>query len=764
MNRANQWPRTLLICVLLGAATLAIYWPVVHYQFINFDDLGYIIQNPHVRSGFSGDNVGWAFTTGYGSNWHPLTWLSHMLDGQLFGLNAGGHHLVNLLFHTANTVLLFLVLRRMTGATWRSAFVAALFALHPLHVESVAWVAERKDVLSTFFFFLTLLAYEKYVSKNKSEIRDRTTQETDTMVSIPKSEGSPNVENPKAEIRRPKAEVQGFPIRNRDSMFWYCSALFLFALGLLSKPMLVTLPFVLLLLDYWPLGRWERKSTVQSPQSKVQDEQPDVHGSMSGWPVRLGPLSFVIRHSSFLIWEKLPFFALSLASSIITFLVQEHGGAVADLNIMPVSLRVSNALVSYVSYLKKMVWPVDLALLYPPRGAIPVWMIGGSLLLLVIISLLALAMVRRAPYLAVGWFWYLGTLVPVIGLVQVGMQSMADRYTYVPLIGLFIAITWGVADGVEAQGSRLKAKVEGKKGKEGHQGASPQPGHPEGMDITQPRVASSELPWDKRPTAPYPERVVSGRPRGDRVALAVLALIVLGLCVSLTATQVRFWKNTETISVHSLAVTSDNPLMQNNLGTALLEEHRFEESAEHFRAALRIQPNYAEAESNLGFSQALQGKLDDAIEHYHRALELKPTIVRTHYVLGQALSAQGKRDEAIAEFRITLELNPDWPPALNDLAWFRAADPRPEVRDGAEAVELAERACRLTEYRDPLMIGTLAAAYAEAGRFDDAIKTGEKAQALATATGKPALAERNRELLKLYREHKPFHEEDSSKR
>jgi tetratricopeptide (TPR) repeat protein len=241
-------------------------------------------------------------------------------------------------------------------------------------------------------------------------------------------------------------------------------------------------------------------------------------------------------------------------------------------------------------------------------------------------------------------------------------------------------------------------------------------------------------------------------------------VIILAICATLTATQVRFWKNTETISVHTIAVTSDNPLMQNNLGTALLEQHRFEESAGHFREALRIQPNYAEAESNLGFAQALQGKLDEAIEHYHRALELKPNIVRTHYVLGQALSAQGKRDEAIAEFRITLELNPDWPPALNDLAWFRATDPRPEARDGAEAVRLAERACKLTEFRDPLMIGTLAAAYAEAGRFDDAIKTGEKARAAATAAGKADLADRNLQLLKLYREHKPFHEEDSSKR
>ena len=745
MDRTNNRRRTLLICVLLSAVTLATYWPVVHYQFINFDDLGYIIQNPHVRAGFSWQNVSWAFTSGYGSNWHPLTWLSHMLDGQLFGLNAGGHHLVNLLFHTANAVLLFLVLQGLTGrtngplspaqseqhtvptprglspsagereevlsnATWRSAFVAALFALHPLHVESVAWVAERKDVLSAFFFFLTIWAYVEYTKSNLLRHKHYGGREVSGLKS-------------KVEAQQPDFQVSSFKSQV-SSFVWYCLSLLLFALGLMSKPMLVTLPFVLLLLDYWPLGRWG-ESRVWSLKSKVEAQRSEVGRSMFASLLR----------------EKIPFFALSIASCVTTYLVQEHGGAVADLNIMPVSLRFSNAVVSYVGYMKKMVWPTDLALLYPLRGIIPDWMVGGSLLLLVVVSLLTLALLRRAPYLAVGWFWYLGTLVPVIGLVQVGMQSMADRYTYIPFIGLFIAITWGVGDAVKSKISSLKSKV-GETGSGGQEAEG--------------RRQKAEVRTDPSPQ-PSPLRNGRGR-RLQPLVLGSISIIILGVCVRLTATQVRFWKDTETISVHSLAVTPDNPLMQNNLGSALLEQHRFEEAADHFRAALRLHPRYAEAESNLGFSLSLQGKLDEAIDHYHRALELKPNIVRTHYVLGQALSMQGKRDEAIAEFRITLELNPDWPPALNDLAWFRATDPRPEVRDGTEAVALAERACRLTEFRDPLMIGTLAAAYAEAGRFEDAVKTGEQARAVAAAAGKTALAERNWELVEIYRQKKAYHE------
>ncbi len=364
-----------LMSLLMIVVTFAVYWQVGGYQFVNFDDGKYIFENPHVRPGLTADGFIWAFTSTYASNWHPLTWLSHMLDVQLFGLDPGPHHLVNVLFHSINTVLLFLLLLRMTGAYWQSVFVAALFALHPLHVESVAWVAERKDVLSAFFWMVTLLLYAWYV-------------------------------------KRPG------PTR-------YLLTLCSFALGLMAKPMLVTLPIVLLLLDYWPLGR------LQFGQAGLLTRKEPASAAQKRFPWSL-------------LWEKAPFFALTAASSIVTIYAQHKGGAMSSIKVVPITFRFINALWAYVLYLAKMVWPVDLAVLYPlpitltiAQGLFAGAFLGG-------VSFLVIRSAKRHPYFLVGWLWYLVTLVPVIGLVQVGSQSMADRYTYLPLIGIFIMLAWGM--------------------------------------------------------------------------------------------------------------------------------------------------------------------------------------------------------------------------------------------------------------------------------------------------------------------------------
>ena len=374
-NRTKEFiikHRDILVCLFLVMATLAVYWQVQNYDFVNFDDNDYVYDNRHVQDGLTLKSIIWAFTNIHASNWHPVTWLSHMMDYQLYGMNPGRHHLTNLLFHIANTLLLFLVFRKMTDSLWQSGFVAALFALHPLHVESVAWVSERKDVLSTFFWMLTMWSYIWYV------------------------------EHPA--VKR------------------YILVVLFFALGLMSKPMLVTLPFVLLLLDFYPLNRFQS----QQPKGSANAQQRSI----------------ALR----LILEKIPLFVLVAMSSAMTFYAQKHGKTVASLEVIPLKSRVANALVSYVSYIIKTIYPSKLAVLYPHPGILPWWQIAGACLLLVTISFLAIRVVKQSPYFVVGWLWYLGTLVPVIGLVQVGIQSMADRYTYVPLIGIFIIIVWGIPE------------------------------------------------------------------------------------------------------------------------------------------------------------------------------------------------------------------------------------------------------------------------------------------------------------------------------
>jgi tetratricopeptide (TPR) repeat protein len=543
------------LCWLLALTTLAVFLPVARQAFVNYDDSDYVSENAHVQSGLKWDNVVWAFTTGHASNWHPLTWLSHMVDAQLFGRQAGPQHLVSVGFHIANTLLLFLLLRRMTGALWRSAFVAALFALHPLHVESVAWASERKDVLSALFFLLTLGAYVRY-----------------TEVQSLKS----NVQNPEAGASRITSTLRstGTEDGHHASPFYLLSLTF-FALGLMSKPMLVTLPFVLLLLDYWPLQRF-------------------------------GPSTLHSRTSTFfrLLAEKVPFVLLAAASSVITFIVQRKGGAVSTA--LTFGARIANALVSYVRYLGKMFWPKNLSILYPHPGHWPAWQVVASGGLLVAVFAAVILVARKRPYLAVGWLWFCGTLVPVIGLVQVGIQSMADRYTYLPLIGLFIMLAWGIDELIPIR------------------------------------------PWRGR-------------------ALAVGGALLLMACACLTERQIRFWRDSEALFRHAVQVTRDNYLAYNNLGFYLSGQGRTTEAMENYRLALKINPNYEDALNNLGYALAGQKKYAEAIPLYEAALRIRPKHTEVHNNLGNALSETGKIDDAIQHYLIVLQQKPDHADAHNNL-------------------------------------------------------------------------------------------------
>jgi protein O-mannosyl-transferase len=535
--------RELLIGLILIATTMTVFWQVKNDQFIDLDDHLYVTTNAHVRTGLSVRNVAWAFTTTHAANWHPLTWLSHMVDCQIFGLNAGRHHLTSALIHSANSTLLFLVLTWMTGALWRSALVAALFALHPLHVESVAWISERKDVLSTLFWMLTMWAYLSYVKR---------------------------------------------PAPGR-----YLLSLFTFACGLMAKPMLVTLPFVLLLLDYWPLERFQHGHA-----------SGDINTANQGSAV-----SEERRWSAFhLIWEKIPFFALTAASSITTFFAQRSEGAVRSIEQFPLKIRIANAFLSYVRYIGKTIWPQGLAVFYPhPGEALPMGHAVAAGMLLVGITIMVIRARRRYPYLAVGWCWYLGTLVPVIGLVQAGGQALADRYTYVPLIGLFIILAWGV--------SEFWAKW--------HQ-----------VRILVPIVAT----------------------------LVVLASGVGSWC------QLHYWQNSVRLFEHTLQVTTNNSLIHNNLGNVFSEQGRFDEAIGHFNQALEIRPNHPDTHMNLAVALTRQGRFDEAMGHFNQALEIRPNHPDTHMNLAVALMRQGRFEEAVVHFSKALELRPNDPTTHLNLA------------------------------------------------------------------------------------------------
>jgi protein O-mannosyl-transferase len=517
-RQPNQAP-DLSIGFVLAFATIVVYAQVVGHQFISLDDDTYIRENPIVAGGLSFSGVAWAFTTFHAANWHPLTWLSHMLDCQLFGLNAGGHLFVNVLIHVANTLLLFWFLRRATGVIWCSAMVAALFALHPMHVESVAWASERKDTLAAFFGLFALLKYVRYVEKRS----------------------------------------------------WknYAFVLISLCLGLMAKPMLVTWPFVLLLLDYWPFRRF------RSSDSAGRFENP--------WP---------------LIREKLPLFALVGASVVVTYFAQAHGGTVRTLADAPPSLRLTNAIVSYAKYFLATFWPVDLAVYYPfPTTQISSWQFPAALLLLIGLSLFALINAPSRPYILVGWLWFLGTLVPVIGLMQVGGQAMADRYYYLPSIGLFVALIFGLAD-----------------------------------------LASI---W-----------------RVGRAALATVSVAMLLIFASLTAMQVARWRDSITLFTHTLAVTPANLIIQYGLAHALRKEGRQEEALSHFAAALQIKPDFVDALMGMGMLLSEQGRGADAVPYFDRALRVEPDSGKAHMELGLALIKQNRKDAALKEFRAAVRLAP----------------------------------------------------------------------------------------------------------
>jgi len=514
----------LIISLILSVLTVAVYWQVGRYDFIHLDDIEYVTANPHVQSGLNSESVSWAFTQVHAGYWHPVTWLSHMLDCQLFGMNAGPHHLVNLFIHLVNIVLLVLLLRRMTGKIWQSGLVAALFALHPLHVESVAWIAERKDVLSTFFWWLTTFAYLAYLK--------------------------------------------------RRSILSYIPIIIFFSIGLMAKPMLVTLPFTLLLLDYWPLNR-----TGTSTES---EEIPPNEKAI------------IFR----LVMEKAPLFVLVGIFSVVTFITQKSGGAIGGLSDLPMSDRISNALVSYVVYILKMFWPANLAVLYPHPVTTPVWQVAGAVVLLLTVSFTAIRWGRRLPYLPVGWFWYLGTLVPVIGIVQSGNQAMADRFTYVPLIGIYIIVAWGASDLA--------------------------------------RYYNVPEKW-----------------------LAACGGILLFALMALSWNQLRFWQNTFTLFEHTLAITSRNYLIHNNLGTALLESGLTEEGAAHYRKALAINPESETTLNNLGSVLQSQGRHNEAIQYYQASLNSNPDYLKARLNLAAALLKQNQIEESARHYMQSMRIEPD---------------------------------------------------------------------------------------------------------
>ncbi len=763
LERSAEQRYDLFIYLGLLALIVASYWPVHRFGFVNYDDAEYVAENLRVQAGLTAENVRWAFRTLFFENWHPLTWLSYMLDYQLFGLNPGAFHLVNVFFHALNTSLLFTVFKRMTGARWPSAFVAGIFALHPLHVESVAWVSERKDVLSAFFWMLTLWAYVRYVE--------------------------------------------------RPQLQRYLLAILFFAMGLMAKPMLVTLPFVLLLLDFWPLRRLQFTSSPPGIRAQTRNG-PNF------------PQPFVR-----LIVEKIPFFLLTALSCIITYAAQ-HGARVTMAS-LPVAKRLTNAAVSYGRYLVKSFWPENLAVYYSHPGQWPLWQIVGACLLLAAITALALGRRWKSPYLTVGWFWYLGMLVPVIGLVQVGSQSMADRYMYVPLIGLLIMVGWGAAElaawwrvkpmgllvcnGAALLGCLAVSRSAVLVWKDSvslfeHALAVTTASTVAHNSLGDALLAegktneafahfSAALEIDPEDALSYGNfgNILLGQGKIDEALAKYQKGLQFspknpelhhnaGLCLA------KLGRFAEAIPDYSAAlraraeyadaylnlgnalvglgkfeeaITNYNAVLRLkpsfapahfNIGNALTQQGKHSEAAAHYVESLRLQPDNAEAHSNLAMGLAQEGKNREAITHLNEALRLKPAEAQFHFQLAGALAAEKRSAEAVAHYQEGLRLKPESVLALNNLAWMLATDGNANVRNGAEAVKRAQRACELTGYKQAFLIGTLAAAYAEAGQLPEAANTAQKATEVAAAAGQKEIAANNQKLLELYRSGKPYHE------
>jgi tetratricopeptide (TPR) repeat protein len=663
VSAARNRLRDAAICAALLLLIAVAYWPVAGNDFINYDDSDYVTDNEYVRDGLTPHGIYTAFAAARAANWHPLTWISHMVDCQLFELRPAGHHLMSLAIHAANSILLYSILARMTAAAWPSAAVAAFFAVHPLHIESVAWVAERKDVLCTLFGLAALWAWLGYVA--------------------------------------------------RPGVGRYLSVVLFYAASLMSKSMLVTLPFLLLLLDWWPLGR----------VSKVGSEAVSL-----SLPLPLSPSRVSVM---VLLLEKLPLALMAAASCVITVMAQSGGHAIVPLAEFSVAARFANIVLAYCGYLQKLALPVDLAPIYPisktpssPAAILFAIALAAATLLLLWAS-------RRGKYLAVGWLWYLGLLVPVIGFVQVGQQSMADRYTYLPLVGIFILAAWTAADSI------------------------------------------------------------AGR-RRLRLPVAALAAAALAVCCVLSNAQVRLWASTKTLFTYTVAVTHDNPVALTNLGLVAISEERFADAERILGAALRLDDSEIDALGNLANLYRKQRRYDDALKAYkkidelcprnpkcyyqiaetleergdhlraeaylRRALDADPQSILYHHRLAAVLQSAGKIRESLAEYELVLSNRPGATDVRNNIAWICATSPDAGVRNGARAIELLEPEAAKADC-DANLLDTLAAAYAEAGQFDRAVQTAEKAarKARQAAVAAGPLADMEKRL-ELYKKHKPHRE------
>ena len=644
---------SIAVCAVIVALVWIVFAQTLGHDFVNFDDNKYIYENAQISSGATYHGLAWAFTHVHSENWHPLTTITQMLDSQLYGLRAGGHHFTNVLLHSIAVLLLFLVLQQMTGgpsptgSIWRSAFVAALFAIHPLRVESVAWIAERKDVLSGVFFMLTLLAYVRYTR-------------------------APSVSR-------------------------HVLLTILFACGLLSKPMLVTVPFVLLLLDYWPLGRSQpparqsrygggARSEVSLLRAKAataaaRDQKPEAGLERQSWMN--------------LILEKIPLFALSAASCAVTILAQRP--TISSVAGLPLPWRVSNAIVSVVVYIVQLVWPANLAVFYPhPRGQQSGWLVLGAAFAIVAITVLAVFLRKKYPYVLVGWLWYVGMLVPVLGLVQVGLQGHADRYTYLPHIGILIALTWGIADLTKR--------------------------------------------WRQR------ELILRGS--------AATAIVIMTAC---SYRQVTYWRDSISLWAHALAVTRNNDTAHLCMAEALLQRGRLDEAIVHSQAAIEIRPENAGAYGRVPVVLT-DKQAQSAVAYWKSRLKGNELDTDAHNNLGVVLIQSGDPRGAIAQWETTLAIKPNDGNAQNNLAWMLATYPDETMRNGNRAVELAEKAAALPGGQDPIVLRTLAAAYAEAGKFSRAIETAAHASELAIARQNPSLAETLQNEIARYRANTPHRE------
>jgi protein O-mannosyl-transferase len=667
-RQASSRSQAVLVYLSLAAITWLVFARTLRHDFVNFDDHVYVYENPLVTRGLTIGGIVGAFTHPHARNWHPLTTISHMLDCQLYGLNAGGHHFTNLALHTIAVLLLFRVLRVTTGTLWPSGVVAALFAIHPLHVESVAWVSERKDVLSAVFFMLTLAAYVRYA-------------------------------------RAPSPER-------------YFIVALIFAFGLMSKPMLVTVPFVLLLLDYWPLRRFDKLPPLKS---------------------KGGIVSWLNRQSNYLFFEKTPLLVLSGLSCLVTIWAQDS--ATGLLEQLPFTWRLNNALVSYIEYVRQTFWPARLAVFYPhPNNALSMWQVTLATALLLAISALAIVLRKKRPYVFTGWFWYVGMLVPVIGIVQIGEQGHADRYTYLPYIGLFLLIVWTAAD-----------------------------------------LATT---WHLR-----------------RQYLWLVAATTIAVLSYLAAAQTSFWKNSETLWNHTLSVTSNNDFAHNNLGflylrrgeldqaishfetalkirsgndqthynlgtalvhmnlaNALARKGRAEEAIVYYEEAIKLRADYGDAYYNFGSVLFQQGWIDDAIAQWQKALAIQPNDAAAHTSLGNAFLQKGWPEKALIEYQKAVEIDPREANARNNMAWVLATSSDPAIRNGTRAVSLAAQAVKISEGKNAIFLRTLAASYGECGKFTDAMAAAEKGREIAISRADSHLVRTLERDIALYRADIPLHQ------